>query len=446
MNEQALGLGNRNIARPRRPRAAIIPLDERWTVWTIWAVLLANFVREVLGQSMLVSFGFYTLHVVDPPVLMAIASTFIGLNYRRPRGGLILIPILLIAVIIIINLVRGLQANPAVALLWARVNMATGFLCLMATICPATHAVHAAIRKALVTTGIMVAVLGVARLLSSPDLFMTASYASVDDVNDGGRILTTHGGFHMGLAATLMLSDVLRRGVNKSPWQLLALFILVSVELASGQGTSTLAMFAMLTVVLTLERGSLSGTRLVIGGALLLAGIGSWVTIRSIDLTGIHIAGFDLGHRSDNLETREAIWSSLMRAWPKLDLYDQLFGLPGGQIPYLLVYRSNVLNQWTLQMHSMYYGALNIMGYVGYWCYVAILAILTFAAQLKSRRRSGNFTKPAYGIAMCVGTAILSYSYEMQNADIFGLFISIWWYGFPFATQNRSGSASPSEA
>jgi len=67
MNEQTVGAGRRTMVS--RPPAAI-RLADRLTSWAVWGLMLAGVANEVLGQTELIGFGFYTLHVIDPPVVL----------------------------------------------------------------------------------------------------------------------------------------------------------------------------------------------------------------------------------------------------------------------------------------------------------------------------------------------------------------------------------------
>lgn len=400
--------------------------DERLTAWSIWSLLLATVMAEVLGQTQLVSLGFYTLHIVDPPVVIAFIACGFCLAKRRPSGGVVIWSGLIVAGLIIINFLRGMVTDPAMALLWARANLATAALLLLVSVCPVTGNVERAFRSALITSGGILAALTLLRLVFGPALFMLNPVADADMINDGGRALQATGAFVLGLSATLLLSDVIRTRGFRALGKLSLLVIYIVMEIASGQGSASAALAAMLTVVFMIEHGVLRGTRAVLGG------------IGTVILLGVLVIGanrifqsqggvFDLAHRSGNLETRETIWAALKVGFAQESLFNQLFGLQGGQLPEMMVFLSGHLFEWQLAAHSMYYGSLPLMGYVGLSTYIFLLVSIG-AASLQTALRRRSSASPAYPMAMCAGTAILSYTYEIRLGSMAGLFVALWWF------------------
>lgn len=425
---QPAGMAPRAPAPDGRAQRAVSRWGETLTVWSIWTLLLASACVEVLGQTELVNFGFYTLHIVDPPVVLAFLAWACCLARRLPKGGIVAVPALLIAALVLTSFVRGMATDAAPALLWARANLTTAALLLLATTCDLSRRVERGFRRALIVSGGIVAGLTLLRLMFGPGLFML-NPAEVNVINDGGRAVTVNGAFVIGLAATLLLSDVLRPGGSHRTAKAALLVVYAVMEVASGQGTASAAMLVMLAVSLMLERGPLRGTRAALGaGLLLIVPVIVLIAFDPDQLLTSHGGIFDIAHRADNLETRATIWAALKLGFSRQPPIDQMFGMPAGQMPDMIVYMSRQLSEWRLSIHSMYYGSLPVMGYVGLSAYIFLLVVLSLGSLVSVIGRRGAGSAPVYPLAMCAGTAILSYSYEIRLAAMMGLFVAIWWY------------------
>ena len=395
-------------------------VTDRATIWTIRLLILAGVVREVLGQTFLVSFGFYTLHIIDPVVVLAGFATLLNIGRRRPPFDLLTVTTLVMAVLIISAAVRGLAVDPAGTLLNFRSNGANATVMLMAVTMRPSRAILVATERALVVSAVALIVLMLLRLATTPLLFMTY-VISAADVNDGGRALSVFGVFMMGLTAGILLSDLLRSGRLPLTWRTALVGILPIMIVLSGQGTATLGSIMIVALVLLLERGPLRSVRLAAGSLAIILGV---------SLAAINMANLSddptLSHRMANLETRQLVWAALSEVWPTLPLGTQLFGYPGGATPPLLVYLNGALRYWGNSIHSMYYGALPMMGYVGLGAYLLQLASMLGRMVVQKLGRSRDLM-PAYPIACVVGVLILSYTYEIRNENLLALVIPIWW-------------------
>jgi hypothetical protein len=402
-------------------------IAERLTVWSLWLLMLANVGTEVLGQTQLISFGFYTLHIVDPAVVLSFIAWAAYQTKRPPGGGILIAPVLFIAVLVMMNFARGMAVDSNLALLNARQSLATASLLMLALTCDLSPRLRATFSQCLIVSASLVALLGLIRFQFGPGLFMT-NLVEADQINDGGRVLSAFGAFNIALAATLLFSELLRGGVLRSPLRAVLFACLVAMEVATGQGTATLAMLTMLVTVLILERGAFRGLRAAGAVFLLVIAAAVWFGGGVEELLGSGTLGsFDVAKRSHNLETREAVWAALKVGFAQQSLFDQLFGMPAGQLPPILVALFKKVYYWTLSIHSMYYGSLPMMGYVGMAAYIFLLVTVSVGTLVDVLRRASR-AAPAYSFAMCVGTAALSYSYEVRNASLLGLFIAIWWY------------------
>lgn len=389
--------------------------------------MLGGLLREVLGQTELFRFGFYTLHVVDVPVALTIFAWGACQARTLPKLNLISFVTYAISVLLLINLVRGFALSGAAALLWARINIEAGALLLLAVTCRANETVCRSFRRAIVWCSIGIAMLVAARIVLGPSLFMlNTSEISNADINDGGRAITATGAFTLSLAVVLLLSEAIQRRVGGSTGRLVLALTLSAAEIASGQGTATIALLVMLAVIIAFSPGPLRSVRLASVAILVLITGVSAALFAGVAPSG-SVAGFDLARRSGNLATRENVWAGLMSYFADLPLVNQLIGLPAGVQPYIIVTVWSEPRVWTNAIHSMYYGSLPIMGYVGLSLFVALLAWTFVQLVWRTARETGAMATPAYPAAFCLGTGIIAYSYEVRNEMWIAMFVAIFW-------------------
>lgn len=416
---------------PRQLRAAPkvkssrVNLADSLTALTIWLLLAGGVVREVLGQTEIVSFGSYSLHSIDPCLFTAMLAMLGHVLHRQRGWPLYTVPILVMSGLIAFNFIRGLATDFATALLWFRANGGIVLLLLLAGFMRPSARIMRTARNALLVCAVALGVLVLLRLATYPSLFMALDVSDAE-VNDGGRALSAQGTFLMVLASGLVTTEILQRGRFRwNPLTLLAIALPVLI-LLTRQGTAIIAEFFVLAIVIFLQPGKSQSGRILLGGATLVALFGilavSWSWLAGSE---------DVLRRSGTLEGRREVWAALMDFWTRQSLSTQLFGLPGGQKPALHVFLSGGYREWLLSFHSMYYGALPMMGYIGALAYVALLAMLTWGTLVGIRRRSNP--GPAYPFAFCVATAILSYSYEVRGEALMGLFMVICWHRGFFA-------------
>ncbi len=158
-------------------------------------------------------------------------------------------------------------------------------------------------------------------------------------------------------------------------------------------------------------------------------------------MENLQVGNWNLAKRGGTYEGRVPIWDGLKKVWPTLPLNERLFGMPGGQMPYLVVTNWKMPAVWYGSIHSMYYGALPIMGYVGLTAYVLMLVLLTAGSLRNVLRRDSPALTPAYPLAFCIGTAILAVSYENRNQQMFGLFFALWWLRYDAVSRRRAAVA-----
>lgn len=413
-------------ARERRV-AVRRDFGELTTEWTIWLLALSAVAREILGQSELVSLGFYTFHVIDPPVFMSLIAVIANLAVGRLTWRIYTLPILVIAGLILLNFMRGVVSDPGHALLWSRSYCGIATLLFLSISARPSRRILAVIQRSLVLTSVALLLLFSLRLGTRPNLFML-SITDVSEINDGGRCLSVFGTFLMLLTALFTISQQLRRGrLTISLRSFLAVVLPVAIPL-TGQGTATIATAISILCIILLERGPGRGFRIgmglfVVASALLLSQAANMETFSSSQ---------SMGRRLNNLEIRQKVWDALSADWPRRSYVTQIIGLPGGESPRLIVYAQKAYREWTANMHSMYYGALPLMGYMGLVCYLFLLMALTILSLAGILRRGAVI--PSYVFATCVAVWILSYSYEIRSDSLFALILVI------FVLRERAGS------
>lgn len=292
-------------------------------------------------------------------------------------------------------------------------------LLMLAMVVPAEQQLISVARRALVVSSALLSLLVLLRLATHPSLFMTVD-APDEMINDGGRALSAQGAFLMVLASGVLTSEFLaqsRFAFDRMTFAVIALPILI---LLTRQGTANIAEIAMLGTVVFFQRGSSQSVRIVFGALAAML-----ITMLLVFLLPALRDNADLIQRANNLGTREEVWTSLMAIWPSQPISIQLFGFPAGQQLPLQVYLGGSYRLWEYGIHSMYYGALPMMGYVGAVAYVAMLTLLLWGTLRGSLRKFDPL--PASSLGLCVATAILSYSYEVRNEATFGLFLAILW-------------------
>lgn len=408
---------SRRSAQPHPPRGQTKDRADELTIWSIRLLIGGALVREALGQSKILVIGSYDVHSLDPAVVVALLAAAAHLAKRRLDWRPYTIPILIIAGLIGINFLRGIISDPGPALLSVRANASIATMLVLAVSMRTTATVMQSARHALLLCCIGLGVLVLLRLATYPSLFMTVDRPDAM-INDGGRPLSAQGSFLMVLASGIVTAQILQRRRLVMDYMTAAAAILPLLVLLTRQGTASLAEFAVLATVIVLQRGHSQGRRLLWAGLAVPAvfALLAWVL-------PIFLDSEDFLRRTKNIGTRQEIWRSLMASWPGESLFVQLFGYPAGQQPMLMVLWSDGYRDWTNSIHSMYFGALPIMGYLGAIAYVSMLIMLIGTA-LKGTLRKQN-PLPATPLALCLATAVLSCSYEMRNDALIALLFAI---------------------
>lgn len=385
----------------------------------IWMLVIGATVQEIIGRSEIFSFGFYTFHLIDPAPVAAILAVAAYLAEGRPRWSIFAAPVLVMAMLIGINLLRGVAIAPDAALLWARANLGiAAFLMLAIAMRPDVTIMRAA-RRALIFGSLVLGALVMLRLLVSPTLFMAPDAVGAETLQDG-RPLSAQGAFLLVLASLMLASELLqRRSTLLDPVTIWA-GLLPFLTLLTRQGTTSIALLASLLAVVMLQQGPHRQSRA------LLAAVGAIVALGLLAAALPSLVETqDFTQRTGNLGTRREIWQSLMTLWHELPLMVQLFGLPAGERPALIIFANGGFQPWPYSIHSMYFGALPLMGYAGALAYIVLLGVAGGKALTATLSRHRPI--PAFALACLLATTIFSVSYEVRHSEILGLFLPIWW-------------------
>ncbi|MES2987762.1 MAG: hypothetical protein V4808_07640 [Pseudomonadota bacterium] len=411
---------------------------DRLSIWAVQLFVVAGVVREILGQTELVRLGFYTFHVIDLPITLSVFAVVAHLANGRVSTRALSLPIILIASLITMNAVRGLTLDPAAALLSIRANSSIASVLLLALCVRRRGATINATRQALIMGAATLSILVLLRVATVPNLFMIFDTTAAD-ANDGGRALSAWGAGMMTLAAGFLLSELLRKKRLRFDAVTVFTLLLPVAILLTRQGTALIAAIAALAVIFLAERGQARSLRFFLG-ALGLAALLLVLSMTFVDLVGIDF----INRRDANLGTRQQVWQSLMNIWPTLPTFTQLFGYPAGQLPPVFIFIGSDFRSWELSAHSMYFGSLPMMGYVGLAGYIALLAIITTLSASYLFRARLEF--PAYPLAFCIATAILSISYEVRVDGLLGIFVAILWIrSVPTNPRKSQGQPDPQQ-
>lgn len=414
-------------------RDATIAMSDRLTMGALWLLLAGAVIFEFQGQSSLVSLGFYTLHVVDPAPVVALAAIVANLAARRPDWPGYALPVVAILGLTIVNLLRGLAIQPDLAAQWARANIAIGLFLMLAVTMRPIPAVMRAMRLALLVAAVVLSILAVLRLAIRLDLFLTVEGPNLMVIYDH-RPLTGQGAFVITFAGLLLFSEALHRGRFILDARTLGAALLPAVVLVSRQGTASIALLAGLATIFYLQRDSTRRLRFGLGIALLLI-VAALLLIFLPSLLDTQ----NFASRAGNLDMRRQIWSSLMALWPYQPSLVRYFGFPAGQQPVLTVFVDGIYQTWPYSMHSMYYGSLSAMGYLGAAAYIGLLAILGFRLLIATLKG----TMPAFALGCWVATVVFSYSYEIRMSELLGLFAAIWWLRATASLQHAAPQTRP---
>lgn len=124
-----------------------------------------------------------------------------------------------------------------------------------------------------------------------------------------------------------------------------------------------------------------------------------------------------MAQRKANLGTRQAVWDALMQSYWSWPLLDQLIGLPAGERPTIFAAFVTGYREWTVSIHSQYYGNLAVGGSARLADLCLLLATLLFRCARGALRQVNGQISPAMGVAICLAIGIIGYSYEVRAPE-----------------------------
>ena len=400
----------RNVADEMKP-----DLSSQTTLkWAVWIAFIAQAWNSIFGTSTIAFLGSYNFTFGE--VSMVSGAIALALGWRRYgiRPTVFTAAVGVFAAVTALNFMRGMNENPAMALVAARGTVPLAVLLLLGAVrYPGTLLRDYVVRSA-TAVAILLSVIVILRLVLGPQFLMLAGGGlNVADINDGGRALPAQGAFLIAVAAVLQLSAALRslKGSGRSVALAAAFFVILVL---TGQGTATIAAIAGLVVILSMEWGPALGVRVLIGSSFAVAVVILAISLQTFDpndwagvLPGTILENLD--RRTANLGTREMVWRVAWTAYQQGARIDQIVGWPTGSTPELiLVTRSWGHVVWTNSVHSMYFGVLLGQGAVGLAAYLTMLAATLINALHSVLRRQG-----AVPLALVLMIGIFSYSYGL---------------------------------
>jgi hypothetical protein len=390
--------------------------------WTVAAALAAAVYFDVTGTSSLTSLGSFNLTATDAAIAVMLAALGRLAFRRAPQGGWLGILLLAFAAIIGLNVLRGVTINPSAALTGLRgTALYAGFLVLAAYVSYDPTRFRR-VRTILLVVGLAFCALLAIRLAVGPTTFMRIDADNIEP-GDEGRGLTARAALIIGLAAVLQVSRLFDLGRRRAVRALdIALLLLLLVGLlATRQATATIASAAGLVVVFALERGPRRVLRLLVLALLAASVLAALLVAPEIttrnglqDLLPEFLVG-NISAREINLGFRQDVWNGFMLDFPRWSLFDQLFGLPSGQRPLVVLQRWGGV-YWNFGLHSQYFAAIANAGVIGLGIFVVTIVGSGAALAARSFRSAAPGFDPApLGAALCAISLVYGYGYDLNN-------------------------------
>lgn len=395
----------------------ILDAPDQLTIAAIWLLLLSGVFQEFLGQSELFSIGSYSFHSTDPAIIISLLAVISKLSRGVWPRSIAYWPVLVISALFLINTMRGFFEESHSAFLWFRTNGAIFTMLLLSITVTPSSAIISSTRQALLFSSIILSALTLLRLATFPTLFMISGVSDAE-ANDGGRALSSAGTYIMVITSALITSEVLGRSrliFDRLTAFAMALPILI---ILTGQATAAVAEVAMIAAVFLCRPGKRRSARVLFA----IVGIIPFALL-ALEIYPLIAEHEDVLRRMGTYGARHELWGALFDLWPRMPVGTQLFGLPGGQYPELVVYLSGSYRVWEFSLHSMYFGTIPMIGYLGSFAY-AFLIIILFAKSLRLLLLPIRTISTA-PLALCLATAVLSYSYELRGSWLIGLFLCI---------------------
>jgi len=405
------------VRRPAYPQAvAKLPWDLRISLFAVQALFLTTVYSEIVGHATLFFVGSFNLTIAEPTLALSMATVIVLLVCRTPHFDFRILLLAAISSLTFMSFLRGLMVGPYEALFSLRANGPFTATLLLSCLLPMNPEFWSRIERTIVLAGLMLAGLAYLRLVLGPTFLIQMHFLDETAINDGGRALSSQGAVIIGAAVLLQMRQVWQQ----KGFSLVSLCILVPGLLLSRQATASLATMCGFVILISLQPGPTRPLRIWLAGlgiflvlfcVLIVPSIVDPDTLEAVAPKAI--VG-DLLRRSQTLDTRQFVWAGLMRDFYGWSVEDQLFGLPAGVKPSIVIPLWGGL-VWKASIHSMYFGLLPQIGIVGLALYLVLL--LAFAARAFTlSMSSSNEQRGPMIAALTVLVAIFGFSYELRGA------------------------------
>jgi hypothetical protein len=380
-----------------------------------WLAILAAFNHELVGNYTLYQIGSYNLSSLD---LMVVAPAIACIQLLVRRSHLLLDSLAVLVIgfgaIVLMNLLRGVPSYGLAALMALRAGAPVPEYLFLATLLVRERFNYRPLVNAIIWGSAALSVFALFRFVLGADFFFFGTFESVDQINDGGRALTSGGTMLLGSGVLLVAGRLVSsKGVTKTK-AALDLAWRLPILLYTHQASAVAASLAGLATFMVLSRGKERPLRLFAAAFALIVIAGFFFFGNNLPNLPEWAVG-DLTQRVSNLEMRHEIWQGLIRsytAWPPLD---RSIGPPSGLLPEIIVHINNRSAEWAVSMHSAYYGALATVGAAGLLIYVLLVGTLAGRSAWRALHVNGDVNGFALAAAIATSFIVFGYGYEIRG-------------------------------
>lgn len=396
--------------------AVSCPTHDNWVVLPVWAVLFGSLHGLVTGQVTLAAIGSYNLQLPEL-VLLTFVPALISIARRFPMrigwSGLMAVAFIALWVG---SMVRGLAVDPGAALTSARANSVLPTFLLL-SLFRLNEATRLEIGRAVTTCATAVSAVLLLRLIFGPSLFYQTSFASDLHINDGGRALTAQAALILAAAMLISAAQMVAAG-EAAARHLLHTLAFGTMLLLSLQATAILAGLAGIVALLTFAPGRTLVLRQVTSASAMAAAIAvitlapELLNFENLRATLPENLADQFGRRADNFDTRRLIAAGFLHDFEAWSAFDQLFGLPAGQI---LPLRTDLQGgtYWTSSLHNGYLGVMQSLGWLG--LITLLLLLVTSAVFAFFHLATGRRPESVLSLALIAMLLVYAFGYDLRN-------------------------------
>jgi uncharacterized membrane protein len=416
------GLASRAIIDRTQPRDRRSAPEVLICIATAVALLGAIY-REITGTPTIAYIGSFNFTAFDPLFVTAWIAAIYALAVRGFRASIVSPIAIVIAVLLSLSFLRGFFVTRSESFIWLRSSGVFAPILLMSIASTSRDRQIASLLSMVRYASIVISCLAIARYLTSPTLFMTID-VSVEDANDGGRVLANSGAMIVVAGLAVSVSSLFRSRFRpgSSIWIQVALFL--AAVIISQQGTAIIAAIVVVFVLSLLERPR--GVRSLVFAVGVVLAIIVAATATGGKLEPSNIFGENTARREYNLQVRRQIWQAAQNAIESRSGFDQAIGAPGGFRENILVKLGTNTVLWNFSFHSMYIATWADIGWIGLTAYVGLLFTIAVLSLMRTfRNHSEGSASAALQFALVLAAALESYSYELRQEGLLLLMIPL---------------------